>query len=607
MRRQPVRAIFGFLAPAVAIAVFVVLLAFSLTHLKQVERNLRIDATTNMLWVLSQTQVASQRLGRTVARAELGRVKREEVRMRYDLLMGRLNLLDAGPQRRRMAALGFEKELDELIEAAQSLEPLIENAQPEDLADAARILDPMDGFLARATNDAMLAEWDDLSDLLDQHREQLWYVIVSLVGITAAVLVLSGFLLYSYVMAQRRMTLLDRERNFSGLLVSSSDEGILAVDRDLRCTAWNSAAEKLFGWTAERAAGRTLGEISGFFELPDIAGAFDRGLDDEPAALTDRLFFRPDALSEAYVDMSCFPLKEDDGQVLGVIAFVRDVTDRHAAQEELVRHRDHLEEQVELRTRELSEALEREREVSALYRNFAAMVSHQFRTPMAIIDSTLQRLIRRRAQVTQNEITARAQKAREAVARLVRLVESTLDAARLDAGQIEINSAEHDLFTLADAVCECQREATPDREIILDAPAPPLSVVCDSTHAEHALVNLVGNAVKYSPPATPVMIELGTSTTHAFCRVSNAGDGIPPTEQEKVFARYFRGANASGKTGTGVGLFMARTLVQMQGGNVELVQSCPGRTVFMLSLPFPMQSEARRSEQPCYVHSERAP
>jgi len=607
VRRQSVRGFLGLLAPAAVIAVFLVLLAFSLTRLSQVERNLRIDATTNMLWVLSQTQVASQRLGRTLAQAELERVDPQEVRLRYDLLMGRLNLLDAGPQRRVMAALDFERELDEFIEATRRMEVLIDDGRAQDLAEAARILEPVDGFLARATNDAMLAEWDSLADLLDEHRQQLWYVIVSLIGITLAVAVLSAFLFYSRVMAQRRMTLLYRERNFSGLLVSSSDEGIVAVDRDLRCTAWNAAAEKLFGWTAERAVGRKLGEVSGFFEVPDIANAFKRGLDNEPTTLSDRLFFRPEAPSETYVDMSCFPRKEDDGQVVGVIAFIRDVTDRHVAQRELVRHRDHLEQQVVLRTRELNEALEREREISALYRNFAAMVSHQFRTPLAIIDSTLQRLIRRRAQVTTDEISSRAQKAREAVARLVRLVDSTLDAARLDTGQIEIHSEEHDLGALVDAVCERQREATPDRTIIVNAPGgATVRVVCDPTHAEHALANLVGNAVKYSPPATPVVIDVGTSTTHAHCEVSNAGEGMPPADQENLFMRYFRGANASGKTGTGIGLFMARTLAHMQGGDVELVRSKPGRTVFRLSLPLAGRQGAHRMGQTGDLRSEGA-
>src|SRR5690606_4424800 len=106
------------------------------------------------------------------------------------------------------------------------------------------------------------------------------------------------------------------------------------------------------------------------------------------------------------------------------------------------------EEQVRLRTQELNAALSRERTATEIYRNFAAMISHQFRTPLAIVDSSLQRLVRRAGHFSTEQIVERSEQARVAISRLVRLVESTLDVARLDNGQIDKQTGPWDLDLL---------------------------------------------------------------------------------------------------------------------------------------------------------------
>lgn len=224
-----------------------------------------------------------------------------------------------------------------------------------------------------------------------------------------------------------------------------------------------------------------------------------------------------------YVDLRCFSLR-DGGCIIGTILLISDVTERRVVQHEIADHRDHLEQLVQARTQELDAALTRERATADLYRNFGTMISHQFRTPLALVDSALQRLIRRHERLTPAEILERGTQARSAIARLVRLVESTLDAARLDAGQIEVRSQACDLGLLVADICERQAGDMGGRRITVTPPVdgPPIAY-CDPVHAEHILTNLLSNAVKYSPKETLIGISFTVDQSLIACIVTNAG------------------------------------------------------------------------------------
>lgn len=576
------RSIVGITLPLLAISVFAVLFVFSLLRLSGIERDMRIEATQNMLWVISQAHVASLRLSETIMQPDL---TTDELQLRYNVFLSRYTLLTEGPQRRQMEVLGFAPELDEFARNLPQLEPLIQSGAPDAAAKLRKILSPYNAMLGRAANTAMVNEWNELGSRLDTYRKQLWQIIASLAGISLA----GGFLSFRLFVAVRetrqRAQLLQREKAFSELLIGSSGEGILAVDLNGRCTVWNEAMERLFNLSPDKAAGQILGDISGFFEVERVRQALAQALGGGAATLLDQPFFKPEHDTPLYIDLRCFALC-DGPQIIGSIMLVSDVTERHAAQREIASHRDHLEELVRARTKELDEALERERATADLYRNFAAMVSHQFRTPLAIVDSALQRLLRRGDKVTPDELTERTTRARQAIARLIKLVETTLDAARLDAGQIIVHSQPCDIGRLVETLCERQREATPDRDIILTiANEEPMIACCDPTHAEHVLVNLVSNAVKYSPSSTPINIKISTSGNDVDCTVSNQGQFIAAADQDRLFDRYFRGENAEGLPGIGIGLYMAQTLARMQGGDLSFVSAPKSQTAFCLTLP----------------------
>jgi PAS domain S-box-containing protein len=459
-------------------------------------------------------------------------------------------------------------------------------------------------MLGQAANKAMVVGWDELGETLDTSREQLRQIIVSLIGILLAGAALCVHFLMALREARRRTRLLDKEKAFSELLIGSSGEGIVAVDLGGRCTLWNEAAERLFDHPAGTTIGLALDDVSGFFQIDRIGQAIGKALGGQPAALFDQPFFPSEQGGPVYVDVRCFSLRDGE-RIIGSILLISDVTERRAAQKEIADHRDRLEQLVQARTRELDAALERERETAELYRNFGTMISHQFRTPLAIVDSALQRLMRRSDRLSPTEVLERGGKARLAINRLTKLVESTLDAARLDAGQIEISTEPCDLGQLAAEICARQNEQASDTRIKIALPEDGSAVAhCDPVHVENILLNLLSNAVKYSPAGTPIDVVLMADATRIECAVINNGTLDGPTERKALFERYFRGRNAEGRQGIGVGLYMARALARLQGGDVHLQQSAPGTIRLALVLP---RSEPRPAAVPTVIlHQEPA-
>ncbi|WP_311948470.1 sensor histidine kinase [Halomonas piscis] len=576
--------IFGVWLPLAAVPAFALLLSFSLIRMLDVESDMRVDAEQNMLWVLHQAEVAALRLTSTIALAEAGAASTDDVALRFDILQSRISLLHAGPQHRFIEQIHFTDTLDQLSRTLDSLAPEIGAFTPNAGPGLRSRLAPFARRLGQAANVAMITEWDDLGGRLEAQRTQLHQAMASLAGIMVAGAVLTVTLVQALRQSHRRNRMLRRERDFSALLIASSGEGILAVDNDGRCTLWNPAMVDIIGKSESQATGETLANIANFFTTPAVHQGVARALAGSASRLTLQPLFPPGCATALYVDLHAFPMR-DDGTILGAILLLHDASDRHAAQQKEALHRDQLEELVTERTRELNSALQRERSAAELYRNFAAMVSHQFRTPLAVADSALQRLVRRGKRAPAEEIAERAERARRAIAGLTRLVDSTLDAARLDAGQIGARRQRCSVAAIVETVCERQRETTPERQIVLEhAIATSATAFCDPAHVEQILENLLSNAAKYAPHKAPITVRIHADSARLICDVHHDGAPIAFQDRERVFERNYRGVNSAGIAGTGIGLFMAQTLARMQGGELHLQPADQGVT-FRLTLP----------------------
>lgn len=240
-------------------------------------------------------------------------------------------------------------------------------------------------------------------------------------------------------------------------------------------------------------------------------------------------------------------------------------------------------------------ALSHEREVSRLHRAFTSVVSHQFRTPLSIIDASSQRMLRRGAAMSAEELTNRVTKIRNACQRLTRLMESTLNAARLEQGEISFNARPCNLHQLIVSVCENQPEEDQGR-IRRSLEALPEVAMADTTLLEQAVQNLLSNALKYSPENSAVSVRGWRQGGDIHISVEDHGVGIPEDEVGFVSERFFRARTAEGIPGTGIGLNFVSQIMELHGGRVD-VQSSEGKgSTFTLVFPF-RAAEAPRLAQ----------
>jgi len=234
----------------------------------------------------------------------------------------------------------------------------------------------------------------------------------------------------------------------------------------------------------------------------------------------------------------------------------------------------------------LEEKLADEQHLTQLQRNFVSMASHEFRTPLTIIDGHAQRLIRMSDRLRADEIVERAGKVRAAILRMTNLIDNLLNSSRLmDGGAgLYFHPADIDLAALLHDVCRLHREIAPGSQIG-ESFVAPLRIVGDAKLLFQVFSNLLANAIKYSPAGALIRIEAACAAEHVAVAVDDCGIGIPDKDIDQLFARYFRGSNVSGIVGTGVGLYLVKMVIELHGGSVA-VDSREGRgSRFTVRLP----------------------
>ena len=235
----------------------------------------------------------------------------------------------------------------------------------------------------------------------------------------------------------------------------------------------------------------------------------------------------------------------------------------------------------------LEEQLAHEQRLALLQRNFVSMASHEFRTPMTVIDGHARRLDKIKDTVTPAEIAERAGKIRSAVLRMTQLIENLFNSSRLiDGGAgLYLDPAPLDIAALLKEVCQLHRDMVPGLQIVERFAGTPVTMVGDAKLLFQAFGNILSNAVKYSPSGGAIAVAMESSAEQAVVAISDHGIGIPAGDVAHLFERYHRGSNVSGIVGTGVGLYLVKTAVDLHHGVVE-VQSKEGEgSRFTVRLP----------------------
>ncbi len=274
--------------------------------------------------------------------------------------------------------------------------------------------------------------------------------------------------------------------------------------------------------------------------------------------------------------------RDESGQIVGIRI---DVTEMRRKEEELKRHKDNLEEIVIERTVQLEEALETEQHLNEMQRQFVSMASHEFRTPLAIIDSSAQRLLRKKGKLTDEILSKRIGIILESVQRMSSLMESTLSAARLNAGKLSIQVSDCDISGLIESVCARQQEISHHHVINYDELELPKLIQADKAKVDQVLTNLLSNAIKYAPDAPNITVKAHHDASDIFLSVQDEGLGIGADDLPNMFEQFFRAQTSTGIAGTGIGLHLVKQIVEYHGGEISVESEAGVGSTFTVRLP----------------------
>ena len=343
-------------------------------------------------------------------------------------------------------------------------------------------------------------------------------------------------------------------------VVDQSSDGILVLDGAGTVQLWSPALEALTGADEATATGRPLASL---LEVVGADGApcdpFEAGRallsPAEPQAIVELTLLRSDG--EQRVIRCAHAGAFDEGVLTRDVVIVHDVT--------------------------------RERQVERLKADFIATVSHELRTPVTPIKGYADLLRRRGDAMTKERRDECLAVISDRCDHLARLVEDLLLASRISASEgsslTPVDMGQQDLVPLV-------RRASGDfgtdgERVRLQLPSEPVHVACDPMRVVQVLTNLVGNALKYSAPGSPVDVRLTVDGDQAYVDVADEGRGIPADQLERVFEKFHRVEDPMRMTtgGTGLGLYIARQLATAMGGTLRCASTLGVGSVFRFALP----------------------
>ena len=235
--------------------------------------------------------------------------------------------------------------------------------------------------------------------------------------------------------------------------------------------------------------------------------------------------------------------------------------------------------------RVVSRALAQQKQVNEEQVRFIRIMSHELRTPLSVIDSGAQIIDRKAGELAPEALRERSSRIRAAVRRISDLLHKLVSSTGENQGDLGVPALPVALTAL---VANTAVNSVPEERLLLDLP-PEDSLIADGSSLAIALRAVLDNAIRYSPENSPVQVSLVEAADMARITVVDQGAGISPADLPKVGERFFRGENATGTEGAGVGLHVARRLLEGAGGTLEVESASSGTTV---TLTVPMKQRA---------------
>ncbi len=363
--------------------------------------------------------------------------------------------------------------------------------------------------------------------------------------------------------------------------------GIIAIDAGGQIVSVNRFALKQFGYAEEeellgqpvevlipkRFKERHMGYRKDYQGAKAHSRPMGSGMD---------LFGIKKGGAEFPVEVCLSPYRTDSGQF--VIAFISDITIRKESENALLRLNEELEQKVEERTQSLTEALAKEKDLNELKSRFVSMASHEFRTPLSTILSSSYIASR----YTSAEDQPKRERHHQIIVGCVNTLTDTLNdfllIGKIEEGKLQTRFADTDIPALMNATLTEMQGIFKNGQTPVYKHQGLKNFVIDVSLLKHIVMNLVSNAVKFSPEESEINVSTVCTADKLVLTVSDKGLGISKEDRQHLFERFFRGSNVTNIEGTGLGLHIVAKYTELMNGSIACDSELGAGTTFTITL-----------------------
>jgi len=345
---------------------------------------------------------------------------------------------------------------------------------------------------------------------------------------------------------------LTRAKAWSETVIQSIEEGIVTFDDKTIITSFSYGATRITGWFSDEVIGKSLNEV---FILPDGEIRFSDLIPPIGGKSQIDILTRTKRKTSIGVAVAqLIPANDENSQTALVL---RDITEEEAAQN--------------------------------LRSYFLANISHEFRTPLAALNASVELMLDQLDELSKTEINELLNSIHRSVTGLQTLIDNLLESIRIQAGRykiyrqpVEFGDVVLDAFGIMKPLLDRRRQ-----NFMLEQPETQPVVMMDHTRMTQVLVNLLSNASKYSPMGSSIALTVDQSCKHSLqVEVADCGSGISPSEREDIFRRFVRLSDQNGaQYGVGLGLSVVKAIIEEHGGEVGVKDNPGGGSIFWFRIP----------------------
>jgi PAS domain S-box-containing protein len=390
-------------------------------------------------------------------------------------------------------------------------------------------------------------------------------------GMLILILLAGAFVFIFYHFSKRQKVekaLADSENRFRILINSTKDLAIFMTDRKGCIVNWYEGAHKIKGYNKEEVIGKNIS----IFYTPEAIqnGEPEQNLQtaaEQGSFETEGWRVRKDG-SRFWADVLITAVYNEEGRAEGFTKVTRDFSLHKQAEDEI------------------KNLLQKEKELNQMKSNFVSMASHEFRTPLSTILSSISLLEHYKTTEMQDKRDKHIKRIKSSVNEMVAILEEFLSLEKIEEGKVHVKKEVFNLKELAEQTHAKFNTVLKPGQAILYKHTGKEEVCIDAGFINHILNNLLSNAVKYSLDDTDVTLETSVNENSITLKVQDHGIGISNEDQKHLFERFFRASNTGGIKGTGLGLHIVKRYIDLLQGNIWLKSEIGNGSTFTVTFPF---------------------